>query len=67
MNLTSVDNLYAALNTFMSANAPTNNLDVKTDGGTSSSPTGGASNTDIVNLDTVVYPATAFDFTFAIN
>lgn len=67
LNLTTVDNIFSSINTFMSANAPTSDLVVTTIAGTSASPTDGAANTDIVNLDSVVYPATAFDFTFSIN
>ena len=62
-----VDEIFSFLNTFFSSNTPIKNLTVRTNGGTNASPTGGAANTDIVNLDTVVYPATAFDFIYSIN
>ena len=65
--LATVDGIYSMLNTYFSTNTPIKDLDVETQDGTIASPTGGAANTDIVNLDTVVYPATAFDFTFSIN
>jgi hypothetical protein len=67
LNLATVDNLFSSLNTYFSANAPIKDLAVNTSAGTNASPTGGAANTDIVNLDTVVYPNAGFDFTFTIN
>lgn len=63
----SVDGIYSSLNTFFSSNTPIKNLSVRTDLGTNAIPTGGSSNIDIVNLDTVVYPNAGFDFIYAIN
>lgn len=67
LNLTTVDNIFSNINTYMSANAPTNDLTVNTSGGSNAIPTGGAANTDIVNLDTIVYPNAGFNFTALIN
>lgn len=62
-----VDNIFSILNTFFSANAPIKNLSVNTSGGTNASPTGGSSNTDLVNLRDVEYPNAGFTFTATIN
>lgn len=67
LNLTTVDLIFSSLNTFFSSNAPTVNLNVQTHGGTNASPTGGASNTDLVNLRDVVYPNAGKTFTANIN
>jgi hypothetical protein len=67
LDQTTVDSLFAALNTYFSTHTPTKNLAVSTNGGTSASPTGGSSNTDLVNLRDVIYPAAGFIFTATIN
>lgn len=67
MNLASVNEVFSKLNTFMSANAPTADCIVLVNGGTNASPTGGSSNTDLVNLRDVVYPNAGFTFTANIN
>ena len=67
LSVTSVNNIFSALNTAMSAVAPTNDLTCDVSGGTSASPTGGSSNTDLVNLRDVVYPNAGFTFTALIN
>lgn len=67
LQTSNVNYLLSFLNTYFSANFPTQNLTFNASGGTNGSPTGGASNVDLVNLDTVVFPATAFDFIYAIN
>ena len=66
LDLTSVDNIFAKLNTYFTANTPTADLTVNLNGGTSASPTGGASNTDIVNLQSI-FSGAGFTFTFNIN
>jgi len=53
LNLATVNDILAKLNTWFSANTPTSNLTVTLNGGTNSSPTGGTSNTDIVNLQSI--------------
>jgi hypothetical protein len=67
LSVSGIDEIFASLNTFFSANTPTVNLTVNANGGTNQPPTGGQTNTDIVNLDTVVYPNAGFDFIFNIN
>jgi len=47
---TNVDALFANLNIFYTTNTPTRNVTVAISGGTNATPTGGASNTDIVNI-----------------
>lgn len=66
LGLTSVDSIFSSLNTFFSANTPVNDLDVSTEGGTNSAPTGGSSNTDIVNLLSV-FSGAGQTFTYSIN
>lgn len=65
--LSAIDLIFSSLNTYFSTNTPIKDLTVNTSGGTNASPTGGSSNTDIVNLDTVVYPNAGFDFIYTIN
>lgn len=67
LDLATVDGELANMNTYYSANAPTVNLVVDFSLGTSSSPTDGSSNTDLVNLRDVVYPGAGFTFTATIN
>ena len=67
LNLVSVNEIFSTLNIYFSANAPTGNLSVNVGSGTNASPTGGASNTDLVNLRDVVYPNAGFTFTAIIN
>ena len=67
LDLTTVNSWLSSLNTFMSSNAPISNLSLNLSGGTNASPTGGASNTDLVNLRDVVYPNAGFTFTATIN
>lgn len=67
LNLSSVDSLFADLNSFFSVTAPGDSLTVDVSGGTNASPTGGSSNTDLVNLRDVVYPAAGRTFTAIIN
>lgn len=63
---TDVDEIFSYLNTYFSSTTPTSDLDVQLQGGTNGSPTGGASNTDIVNLLSV-FTAAGFTFTYNIN
>lgn len=51
--LESVDAIFSKLNTWYSSHPPTANLTVNTSGGTNSPPTDGASNTDIINLQSI--------------
>jgi hypothetical protein len=67
LDQTSVDGLFAALNTYFSTHTPIKNFNITIDGGTNASPTGGSSNTDIVNLRDVIYPAAGFTFSATIN
>jgi len=67
LNLASVDGLYESLDTYMSANAPTADLTVQTQGGTNATPTGGSYNENIVHLRDTVYPGETQTFTATIN
>lgn len=67
VSTSSVNALLSFLNTYFSANAPTQNLTFTANGGTNGSPTGGVNNVDLINLDTVVFPAAGYDFIYAIN
>ena len=67
LGTTIINSIFSTLNTFFSLNAPVNNLIVDAGGGTNGSPTGGASNADLVNLRDVVYPNAGFTFTEGIN
>lgn len=48
-----IDAIYAKLNTYYSSHTPTKNLTINTAGGTNAAPTGGDTNTDIVNLQSI--------------
>lgn len=67
LNLTSVDLFFEAMDDWFSVNAPTANLVAATNLGTSASPTGGSSNTNLAHLRDVVYPAASKTFTALIN
>lgn len=61
-----VDSIYSKMDAFYLVNAPTKDLLINTGGGTSSSPTGGASNTNIVSLSNTFTTALKL-FTAIIN
>jgi len=70
LTVAEVDEIYSELNTFFTdggANDPIKNLTVETDAGTNGTPTGGSSNTDIVQLRDTDFPNAGFTFTANIN
>lgn len=66
LNLTAVDTILSDLNTYFSSNTPTKDLDLFLNSGTNSSPTGGASNTDLLNLISI-YSGASKILTYFIN
>jgi hypothetical protein len=67
LNETSVNAILSKLNSDLTSTPPTSNLDLRLEGGTNSSPTGGDSNADLENLRDVIFPGSGFTFTYAIN
>ena len=53
LNQSSIDAILSALNNYFSSHTPTNNLTLTINGGTNAAPTGGNSNTDAVNLQSI--------------
>lgn len=66
LSIPSVDDIFSKLNTYFSSNTPIKDLTVNTSGGTNGIPTGGASNTDILNLASI-FTGAGYLFTAIIN
>ena len=53
LNQTTIDGILSGLNTYFTSNTPDEELIVNLGGGTNSSPTDGASNSDLLSLETI--------------
>jgi hypothetical protein len=61
-----VDEIFSFLNVFFNANTPVKNMQVRLNGGTNGSPTGGANNSDILAL-IARFSDAGYTFTYIIN
>ena len=66
LNLSTVDDIFAKLNTWYSVNDPSFNLIIDAGGGGNSSPTAGWSNTDLVSIQNK-FNTSPFDVSITIN
>jgi uncharacterized protein (TIGR02145 family) len=66
LNLTSVNDIFYKFNVWYTANSPASNAIINTSGGGNISPTGGMSNTDIVNIK-AIFATAGKDASITIN